>query len=101
MKTRVSSTILLISCISFALTSNAFAGDPSGNHTYSDSIQGLKFSVNFAWTLISAFLVFNMQAGFTFLGAGFVQKKNTLNYLAMSFVDFCIGALVFWLVGFA
>lgn len=101
MKTCVSPIILLISCMSLALASKAFAGDPSGNHTYSDSIQGLKFSVNFAWTLISAFLVFNMQAGFTFLGAGFVQKKNTLNYLAMSFVGFCVGALVFWLVGFA
>lgn len=63
-------------------------------------MQGLKFSVNFAWTLLSAFLVFNMQAGFTFLGAGFIQKKNTLNYLAMSFIDFCVGALVFWLFGF-
>lgn len=83
------------------LANNVYAGDPGGSHTYSDSIQGLKFSVNFAWTLLSAFLVFNMQAGFTFLGAGFVQKKNTLNYLAMSFVDFCVGALVFWLVGFA
>jgi Amt family ammonium transporter len=78
-----------------------FAGDPSGVNTYSESIQGLKFSVNFAWTLLSAFLVFNMQAGFTFLGAGFVQKKNTLNYLAMSFIDFCVGASVFWLFGFA
>lgn len=80
---------------------NLLAGDPSGVSTYSDSIQGLKFSVNFAWTLISAFLVFNMQTGFTFLGAGFVQKKNTLNYMAMSFIDFCIGALIFWLFGFA
>lgn len=78
-----------------------FAGDPGGSSTYSDSIIGLKFSVNFAWTLLCAFLVFNMQAGFTFLGAGFLQKKNTLNYLAMSFIDFCIGAIVFWLFGFA
>lgn len=80
---------------------DAFAGDPGGANTYSESMQGLKFSINFAWTLLCAFLVFNMQTGFTFLGAGFVQKKNTLNYLAMSFVDFCVGALVFWLVGFA
>lgn len=79
---------------------DVFAGDPSGANTYSESIQGLKFSVNFAWTLLSAFLVFNMQAGFTFLGAGFIQKKNTLNYLAMSFIDFCVGAFVFWLFGF-
>jgi len=83
------------------LVQAVFAGDPSGSNTYSDSIQGLKFSVNFAWILLSAFLVFNMQAGFTFLGAGFVQKKNTLNYLAMSFIDFCVGALIFWLFGFA
>jgi len=83
------------------LIKDIFAGDPSGCNTYSDSIQGLKFSVNFAWTLLSAFLVFNMQAGFSFLGAGFVQKKNTLNYLGMSFIDFCIGALIFWLFGFA
>ena len=92
---------ILFSGILGYLANDLFAGDPSGANTYSDSIQGLKFSVNFAWTLLSAFLVFNMQAGFTFLGAGFVQKKNTLNYLAMSFVVFCVGALVFWLVGFA
>ncbi len=80
---------------------NVFAGDPSGIATYTDSISGLKFSVNFAWTLLCAFLVFNMQAGFAFLGAGFLQKKNTLNFMAMSFADFCVGALVFWLFGFA
>lgn len=92
---------ILLSGILVCLANDVYAGDPSGSHTYSESIQGLKFSVNFAWTLLSAFLVFNMQAGFTFLGAGFIQKKNTLNYLAMSFIDFCVGALVFWLVGFA
>jgi len=87
--------------IAIYLANDASAGDPSGALTYSDSIQGLKFSVNFAWTLMSAFLVFNMQVGFVFLGAGFVQKKNTLNYGAMSFMDFCAGTIVFWLFGFA
>ncbi len=100
MKRRIFFFILFGGLLIFSLNS-VFGGDPSGANTYSESIQGLKFSVNFAWTLLCAFLVFNMQAGFTFLGAGFVQKKNTLNYLAMSFVDFCVGALVFWLVGFA
>ena len=92
---------ILISGLFGFLVQAVFAGDPSGSNTYSDSVQGLKFSVNFAWILLSAFLVFNMQTGFTFLGAGFVQKKNTLNYLAMSFMDFCVGALVFWFFGFA
>ena len=89
--------IVIVTC----LANDTFAGDPSGKETYSDSIQGLKFSVNFAWILMSAFLVFNMQVGFVFLGAGFVQKKNTLNYGAMSFMDFCAGTIVFWLFGFA
>lgn len=92
---------LLFSGLSIFFMKDVLAGDPSGIHTYSDSIEGLKFSVNFAWILLSAFLVFNMQVGFTFLGAGFVQKKNALNYIAMSFVDFCAGALIFWLFGFA
>ncbi len=94
--------IFILFCgLQVSLADSLFAGDPGGANTYSESIQGLKFSVNFAWTLLSAFLVFNMQAGFTFLGAGFVQKKNTLNYLAMCFIDFCIVALVFWSIGFA
>lgn len=93
-------TILFIGLLLLS-TKGTFAGDPSGINTYSDSIEGLKFSVNFAWILLSAFLVFNMQAGFTFLGTGFVQKKNALNYLGMSFIDFCAGALIFWLFGFA
>ncbi len=58
-------------------------------------------SLNLSWTLLCGFLVFNMQAGFAFLGAGFLQKKNTLNYLTMSFIDFCIGALIYWALGFA
>ncbi len=64
-------------------------------------INGVKISIDLAWTLLCGFLVFNMQAGFAFLGAGFLQKKNTLNYLTMSFMDFCIGGMIFWAFGFA
>ena len=64
-------------------------------------ITGVKISIDLAWTLLCGFLVFNMQAGFAFLGAGFLQKKNTLNYLTMSFTDFCVGGLIYWAFGFA
>ena len=76
------------------------AGDPSGESTYSDSIEGLKYSIDFTWTLVAAFLVFSMQAGFAFLG-GFLQSKNMLGYMAHCFVDGTLGALVFWAIGFA
>jgi ammonium transporter, Amt family len=79
----------------------AMAGDPSGANTYTDDAAGLKLAVNFAWTLVAAFLVFFMQAGFAFLGAGALRVKNTVNYFTKSYMDFSIGALTYWAVGFA
>ncbi|MDQ1273509.1 MAG: ammonium transporter, Amt family, partial [Planctomycetota bacterium] len=76
------------------------AGDPNGSATYSDSIGGLKYSINFTWTLVAAFLVFSMQAGFAFLG-GFLKQKNMLGYLAHCLIDGTLGAIVFFLFGFA
>ncbi|MFZ3051379.1 MAG: ammonium transporter, partial [Methanothrix sp.] len=83
------------------LTTIAMAGDPNGSNTYTDDVAGMKLAVNFAWTLIGAFLVFFMQAGFAFLGAGALRVKNTVNYFAKSYMDFSIGALAYWAVGFA
>ena len=57
--------------------------------------------VDFSWTLMAAFLVFFMQAGFAFLGAGLIRSKSTVNYMTKSFLDFCIAALSFWAFGFA
>ena len=52
-------------------------------------------------TIIAAALVFFMQAGFAFLGAGLIRSKNTINYMTKSFLDFCIASLGFWAFGFA
>lgn len=57
--------------------------------------------VDFSWTLVAAFLVFFMQAGFAFLGAGLIRSKSTVNYMTKSFLDFCMAALSFWAFGFA
>jgi len=76
------------------------AADPNGSMTYTDSIGGLKYSINFIWALLGAFLVFIMQAGFAFLG-GFLRQKNMLGYMAHCFIDSTFGAIVFYLFGFA
>ena len=52
-------------------------------------------------TVVAAALVFFMQAGFAFLGAGLIRSKNTTNYLTKSFMDFGIASLGFWAFGFA
>ena len=57
-------------------------------------------SANMIW-MLGAFLVFFMQAGFAFLGAGLIRAKNTTNYMTKSFMDFAIASLSFWAFGFA
>ncbi|MFQ6078936.1 MAG: ammonium transporter, partial [Thermodesulfobacteriota bacterium] len=77
------------------------AADPTGSLTFREELDGLKTSIDFSWTLIAAALVFFMQAGFAFLGAGLLRSKNTLNYLTKSYLDFSAAALSFWAFGFA
>ena len=47
-------------------------------------------SVNTCWTLVGAFLVYFMQAGFALCEAGFTRAKNTGNILMKNMMDFCI-----------
>ncbi len=53
------------------------------------------------WLCVAAFLVFLMQAGFSFVETGFTRAKNAVNILMKNIVDFCLGTTVFWLIGFA
>lgn len=52
------------------------------------------------WVLVSAVLVFFMQAGFALCEAGLTRAKNTGNILMKNMMDFCIGVPCFWLIGF-
>lgn len=58
------------------------------------------FSLNTVWVLIAAALVFFMQAGFALVEAGFTRSKNTTNILFKNLMDFVIGTIAFWIVGF-
>ena len=61
------------------------------------AVDGQLFAV---WFLIGAALVFWMQAGFAMVEAGFTRAKNTGNILMKNLMDFCIGTVVFILIGF-
>ncbi len=52
------------------------------------------------WFLIGAALVFWMQAGFAMVEAGFTRAKNTGNIIMKNLMDFCIGTIVFIVLGF-
>jgi Amt family ammonium transporter len=57
-------------------------------------------NLNFVWTLIAAFLVFLMQAGFAMVESGFTRAKNACNILMKNLMDFSVGAIAFWAIGF-
>ena len=52
------------------------------------------------WYLIGAALVFFMQAGFAMVETGFTRAKNAGNIIMKNLMDFCIGTVVFMLLGF-
>ena len=62
-----------------------------------ETVSGEVFGV---WFLIGAALVFWMQAGFAMVEAGFTRAKNTGNIIMKNLMDFCIGTVVFILIGF-
>ncbi|MFL9832064.1 ammonium transporter [Flavobacterium sp. ARAG 55.4] len=53
------------------------------------------------WVLICGILVFFMQAGFTLVEAGFTRSKNTGNIIMKNLMDFCIGSVAFWAIGYS
>ncbi len=57
--------------------------------------------INTMWTVIAAFLVFFMQAGFMFLEAGFARTRETVNVILEGIVDTCLCGLLFYAWGFA
>ncbi len=58
-------------------------------------------AMDLMWVLIAGCLVFFMQAGFTLVETGFTRSKNTGNIIMKNLMDFCIGSLAFWAVGYS
>jgi Amt family ammonium transporter len=57
--------------------------------------------INTTWTLIAAFLVFGMQAGFTMLEAGFCRSRETVNVLVECAFDTCLCGFLYYTWGYA
>ncbi|MDO8730511.1 MAG: ammonium transporter [Candidatus Omnitrophota bacterium] len=59
-----------------------------------------KVALDTIWTLVTAMLVFWMNAGFATVEAGFQPQKNCVNILSKNFVVFAIASLAYWWIGF-
>ena len=88
--------IVTLTVLIFLVTKQTtLAADPTGVGGTTDT------AVNYVWILICAFLVMFMQPGFAVLEAGFCRVKNVTNLLTKNLMDFVIGSIAFFLVGYA
>jgi Amt family ammonium transporter len=87
--------------ILIAGTALAWAEDPAPTvMSNKEAIELVQTHTNYLWTLVAAALVFFMQAGFAMVETGFTRAKNAINILMKNLMDFSVGSIAFWAVGF-
>ncbi len=84
--------VVLMTLMLFIITTCVFADEP----TTASNAKAL----DTVWMLIAAFLVFFMQAGFAMVETGFTRAKNACNIIMKNLMDFSVGSIAFWAVGF-
>ncbi len=83
-----------------AFTSCAVAQDAAPSTAVDAAMETLQTNINIVWVCVAAFLVFFMQAGFAMVETGFTRAKNAVNIIMKNMMDFAVGSLAFFLVGF-
>ncbi len=85
-------TFLLAVLVALACPLLAWAADPTA--------ADVQTHLDYVWTLVAAALVFFMQAGFACVEAGFTRAKNAVNIMMKNLMDFAVGSIAFWAIGF-
>lgn len=85
-------TVLMIPMSAFAVSAD--------NGSIESIKEELQTNINIVWTCVAAFLVFFMQAGFAMVESGFTRAKNAVNILMKNLMDFSVGTIAFFLIGF-
>ena len=92
---------ILLILVALMTVPAAMASDPEPTVlTNKEAIDLVQTHANYLWTLIAAALVFFMQAGFAMVEAGFTRAKNSINIMMKNLMDFSIGSIAFWAIGF-
>jgi Amt family ammonium transporter len=66
-----------------------------------DPVAKVQATLDNVWIIVAAVLVIFMQAGFALVEAGLTRAKNVANIMMKNLMDFCVGALLFFAVGYA
>lgn len=86
---------------SFIATGTALAFPTIAHAEEIDPVAQVQATLDNIWVLVAAVLVIFMQAGFALVEAGLTRAKNVANIFMKNLMDFCIGALLFFAVGYA
>ncbi len=98
MRTKVTVMVLLLMLSGGGAV---LAADGGGDASViEEATAALQTNMNIVWTCIAAFLVFFMQAGFAMVESGFTRAKNAVNILMKNLMDFSVGTIAFFLIGF-
>ena len=84
-----------------AIPTVAFAQETPDLATVASTSSDTATSLNVMWVLIASMLIFFMQAGFALVETGFTRAKNVAHTMMMNMMVFCIGAIGYWICGFA
>ena len=94
-------TILQCLLILGIMISRVAAGDePPTAESNKAAIDLVQSHADYVWTLVAAALVFFMQAGFAMVETGFTRAKNAINIMMKNLMDFAVGSLGYWAIGF-
>lgn len=63
-------------------------------------LTNVSIAIDNTWVLIATTLVFFMQAGFAMVETGFTRAKNASNIIMKNLMDFSVGSLIYWILGF-
>ncbi len=92
--------ILMFVFIFVKVVSAWAGGDSPTVFTNKEAIDLVQSHADYIWTLVAAVLVFFMQAGFALVEAGFTRAKNAINIMMKNLMDFSVGSIAYWAIGF-
>ncbi len=86
--------------LSLGLSGGAWALEAEGAGKPIKALSEHAASMDMVWTLIASFLIFLMQAGFTLVEVGFTRAKNAGNVVMKNMIDFALGSIGFFFIGY-
>jgi ammonium transporter, Amt family len=84
---RIVTLLVLLLCVGFAAVAEE------------TTLEQAIAAIDMMWIIVAASLVFFMQAGFALVETGLTRAKNATNIIMKNLMDFCIGSLAFWMIG--